>query len=366
MWLVTEHLSTSSCILCFGILCCVVDFVLYTINWKWVIDQLSIIILAIRLRLRWVGLLVILVSLTVKLSFANYEQSILNLNLVYPFMGKFNHDDTFDFIIAMLVLGISCVSIIVFLIGFLFYRGGTSEAFELAAVLQRCESLEKSLQNLLSNQVFRATDEHYVYPAGTEENEGQSKKRVYIERSGLSDEDVGRNNGDVVPSFGKEDMESNRRCRRCGNSKHVGSQCPFLRLRCFRCQLIGHSQYCCPNFVVSDSTGRVRTRVEPRPSGTTIVHKQDRTQKDKMITAEELIKQVRNLVAQRADRAKLRKRTKARVEDNEIKSFAVGGENRQEDRQETMVDVHMVLDALEQLCSDDLESSSTGSDVEVL
>ena len=53
-----------------------------------------------------------------------------------------------------------------------------------------------------------------------------------------------------------------------------------------------------------DAAGRVVTRVEQRPSATTVTHRQDRTQQDKIVTAEAVMKMLRDAVVERSAKAR--------------------------------------------------------------
>lgn len=87
--------------------------------------------------------------------------------------------------------------------------------------------------------------------------------------------------------------ESEKKCGRCGQAGHSGKQCPKKTWRCYNCNLIGHLASVCKNFAEKDETGRIQTRVEPKPSGTVVKSSKDRFLKDKMASAEATLKGVR-------------------------------------------------------------------------
>lgn len=99
-------------------------------------------------------------------------------------------------------------------------------------------------------------------------------------------------------------------CFACGSTEHFKRDCEFRNSRCAKCLLIGHLSSVCTNYVLKDNKGRVEMRVEPKPSGTNIHQRKDRSQKDKMLSAEAVLGVVRKVAEQRSEKAAQRRREK--------------------------------------------------------
>ena len=96
---------------------------------------------------------------------------------------------------------------------------------------------------------------------------------------------------------------------------HWKSQCTQRPLpRCFTCGQVGHKSPSCTNIAVKDSKGRVDILVEPKPSQTIIHQRKDRTQTDKMLTAEGTIQALREVAEQKSEKSKSRRQNKRTAE----------------------------------------------------
>ena len=92
-------------------------------------------------------------------------------------------------------------------------------------------------------------------------------------------------------------------CRGCGNDTHFYKNCHARSMRCYKCHELGHISPACPNQVVKDQMGRVTSMVRMKPSATELVQKQDATQKDKLMSAESVLKLLRRVAENKSARA---------------------------------------------------------------
>lgn len=107
-----------------------------------------------------------------------------------------------------------------------------------------------------------------------------------------------------------------RKCGRCGQVGHANKQCPKRTWRCFNCNTIGHIAAMCRTYVDKDETGRIQTKVEPKPSGTVVKSVKDRFMKDRMATAEATLKAVRMAGDKKRQRVANKKAAKGDGEKN--------------------------------------------------
>ena len=101
-------------------------------------------------------------------------------------------------------------------------------------------------------------------------------------------------------------------CRGCGLSTHFYKYCFAKDFRCHNCLELGHKASVCPNQVVKDNLGRVKSMVKVRPSATELVQKQDATQKDRLMSAEAVLNLLRKVAEKKANRAAEGRRQKKR------------------------------------------------------
>ena len=88
-------------------------------------------------------------------------------------------------------------------------------------------------------------------------------------------------------------------CMCCGNKGHFANACRHRNSRCFNCKRLGHISSNCRNFAKKDARGRVKTLVEPTEGGIKITHASDRTQPEKLSTAEDLLTKIRESVVRK-------------------------------------------------------------------
>lgn len=100
-------------------------------------------------------------------------------------------------------------------------------------------------------------------------------------------------------------------CVRCNKTTHSAKNCPKRDYRCYKCGMIGHLSVACRNTAIKDEKGRVMTRFEDKPSGTVLKNMKDRSQKDRMITAEAAIIGVREAGERKNQRAAAKRTEKA-------------------------------------------------------
>eukprot|EP00914_Ancora_sagittata_P023128 GHVO01045839.1.p3 GENE.GHVO01045839.1~~GHVO01045839.1.p3 ORF type:complete len:185 (-),score=23.64 GHVO01045839.1:1406-1960(-) len=98
------------------------------------------------------------------------------------------------------------------------------------------------------------------------------------------------------------DTDISGTCKACGGAHKTGT-CGFSKSRCFTCGELGHIKIVCPNFALKDSLGRIRTLLKNKPGSTEVLHKQDRTVNDKVLTAEAVMRFLRENAARRSERA---------------------------------------------------------------
>ena len=123
-----------------------------------------------------------------------------------------------------------------------------------------------------------------------------------VDEHGLYAEPVG--SSATFPAVPSQSREPNRPCFGCGDNGHWYRQCPMKKHRCGKCNKMGHADVVCPNLVLTDQAGRPSTVVQPRPSGTHVQTRQDRTQADRLLTAEAVMKVLKDLMMQKSVKAR--------------------------------------------------------------
>lgn len=71
----------------------------------------------------------------------------------------------------------------------------------------------------------------------------------------------------------------------------------------------------CPNLVVRDRIGRVKTLVAPKAGGTTVKSREDRTQQDKLTTTADIIDKLQSMAVQRSKQAQNSRRQRKEQQD---------------------------------------------------
>ena len=142
-------------------------------------------------------------------------------------------------------------------------------------------------------------------------------------------------------------------CFCCGQAKHWKKDCPKKNFRCDNCKVIGHLAIMCKNLAIQDAKGRVETRVEPKESSITIKQRKDKSQKDKMVSAEAAIKAVR-LIAQKKSEKVGQKRQAAKIASGwqrkrDVVEHPEGVVNEIEDSEEEVVASELDEGFIEQL-----------------
>lgn len=102
------------------------------------------------------------------------------------------------------------------------------------------------------------------------------------------------------------------KCMGCGAEKdHFYKDCRFKNSRCKECHLLGHISTVCPNKVLKDTQGRVQTLFKPTPGGVNLQHRADRTQRDRVDTASDIIRKLQEWATRKSEKsAKARERKK--------------------------------------------------------
>ena len=149
-------------------------------------------------------------------------------------------------------------------------------------------------------------------------------------------------------------------CPACGGA-HWRKDCPFKKARCFECNQVGHIRNSCRNLAVKDNSGRVETFVEPKESGVTVHQRKDRTQQDKMTTAEGTIASLREMAEKRSAKASKKRYDKRVSEGKSVRPRSQASvalqrlqpsedESEAEDSEEDDSDIDDGLLALEKIC----------------
>ena len=100
------------------------------------------------------------------------------------------------------------------------------------------------------------------------------------------------------------------KCSCCGQPGHFKKDCPRRNFRCFKCGVIGHLSNKCPNLALKDAKGRVDTRVQPKESSIIMTQRRDRSQQDKMVSAEAAVSALRDIAIRRSQTAATRRQKK--------------------------------------------------------
>lgn len=116
-------------------------------------------------------------------------------------------------------------------------------------------------------------------------------------------------------------------CISCGGKGHWRKDCMYKDYRCRECNEVGHISRVCRNHVTKDNKGRVTTLVRVKPGSTEAKLRSDRTQADKLTSAESVLQLVKDMAARRAARAvenrKVKQKQKGWIPKRETKDHPV-------------------------------------------
>ena len=93
-------------------------------------------------------------------------------------------------------------------------------------------------------------------------------------------------------------------CSSCSSSKHKQKDCPYREYRCHKCGNIGHIKKACKSIVEKDGKGRVTMRYTPTTAGATVKFRKDKTTRDRVMTAEEILANLRGMLEGKSLKAK--------------------------------------------------------------
>lgn len=144
-------------------------------------------------------------------------------------------------------------------------------------------------------------------------------------------------------------------CHGCGAPDHWRRDCPYKDFRCETCHRIGHLSLVCKSVALKDSLGRIKHKVEPSAAKINVETRVDRTQADKVMTAQDMMNQIRHLLItkqQKASAKRAEKAAKSGKQPKPRKDHPVGGADPAPSDQE----VHAAL------CTFLEESDSSESD----
>ena len=94
---------------------------------------------------------------------------------------------------------------------------------------------------------------------------------------------------------------------------HYRKNCPYHNTRCRRCNAIGHIEKACNYWVVKDAKGRVDAKVTDKPSGYDIKLRTDRTQQDRLETADATVAGVLQQLLKNSEEAKRYRQSKVQA-----------------------------------------------------
>ena len=101
-------------------------------------------------------------------------------------------------------------------------------------------------------------------------------------------------------------------CYCCGKTGHFKINCSLKDSRCEKCRVIGHTSAACNRFVKKDAVGRITTRVTDAPKGLTIETREDRTNEDKVDTAANVLKLLKDTAQKRGKKSREKRDKKKR------------------------------------------------------
>ena len=319
-----------------------------TIDWDWCIKQVCTWAWAVRQRVRWLGVGCIVVGGLFSSTSVVLPQPFLLDSVPYMASVSLAYDWQTLNVVTFVAFTVGVMSTL--LVCWWFSRvavAPSSMADVSIQLVNRMKDLERKFDSLVEGKtsVFAAEEK----PAAND------NKRRQLPSTDDHNSTEG-NEGDDSGLLAAEERSYD--CPRC-NTLHEQGQCPYVRLKCNRCEQVGHKATNCRNFVVRDAAGRVVTRVEQRPSATTVTHRQDRTQQDKIVTAEAVMKMLRDAVVERSAKARNARQQRqgrtqpqpASVSDSAATAvtFAerVGRQQQVENKDAVMTDaVHALVDAL--------------------
>lgn len=142
--------------------------------------------------------------------------------------------------------------------------------------------------------------------------------------------------GDVAASATKKFKKLiTGRCSGCGEDGHFYKTCKFRNYKCRRCGKPGHIEKACRSVVEKDSHERVRAVYTPKPGATELKVYKDRTVRDKLYTAEDVINMLRKIAEKRAKSSSERARKKLGRKKRPIKPTMVTEKDHVESQSES-------------------------------
>lgn len=276
------------------------DVIIASIDWKQVFDTLKSIVSGIRSRVRLASFVLSISALATKLVKLQYfhrfhvPYEIPSLHpIVWVSLGA-----------TLAVLAISLVWGVLRL-----FRPCPRSDSQLDAIVMKVLSALSDQEDEWRHRI-EALEERLdlqTFPLDAAEVEEPPPKQPRLEQAASNEVETSTNTIPPPPNSPPPVREGPARpCWRCLNPQsHLDLPCPYLKKVCNNCLRVGHASWACPNFVVKDPDGRVATRVEPKPGSTTVTHRKDRSQGDKLVTADQIMQGLRNLAATRASKAKV-------------------------------------------------------------
>eukprot|EP01071_Lankesteria_metandrocarpae_P011931 Lankesteria_metandrocarpae@DN5481_c0_g1_i2.p1 len=289
------------------------ELLLNSVDWKIVIESLKKLCVAVRLRIRWLSIICMLVAVLSKLGLQGLltighqmlEQTP-GVNLAVAIVPTTNNNTLFvvgSIVLVVLVVLLWLIREVVLVrnnnhvtpIGFV-----SVDALE--RLLVETQEMLKETQGMLEKRSIPIFQVDEAKPAGE-----ANQKRHRMESTPTSDANIDRT---VVNNSVDKAFLEMAACKHCGEGwRHPKRECAMKNARCLKCYQLGHVAKVCSNFVVTDRTGRVQTRIENKPGSTTVMHRRDRTTGDRLTTAEAVIKHMQDLAKSKARKAQGAKKT---------------------------------------------------------
>ena len=296
-WL-TSLRGASSVLLLGGVLYWIAECLIRWVNWKAVVDVVSNIFKMLRSALRIASLLSLLAGGVLRL-IQRFSAELVSLpawsageaTVVVQLVGSFFTGH----------LGAATCYGICKLVQVLERwptgrkKGSPTDSGVMVHLLRRIEEMENAMLQRRAEQGTQPVQRQMIPVFATTATEAAPEEDVELPS---------------VPEPLPEDVatEGQRMCIRCMRPGHTAATCRLKGERCYNCGKLGHLAVGCKNFAVKDNRGRVQTLVEPRPGSTNVRYRQDRTNIDKMTTAESIITMLRELAADRSRKAQVRRK----------------------------------------------------------
>ena len=115
---------------------------------------------------------------------------------------------------------------------------------------------------------------------------------------------------DDVSMSGAAPKGSFNPCSACGSTRHKHKDCRFKEYRCLGCGKLGHIKRACKSIVEKDTKGRVLVRYTPSAAGAEVRFRKDRTTRDKLMSAEDVLTALREMVEGKSLKAKVKREAK--------------------------------------------------------